>query len=129
MSYGGETMAEDKELLDKMIWKVANGEIKSGEAAEICGMKYPIFYKRLRKNKEAFAVFREKVSKRKKPLVEHKYNYEYKRDSNITYEERVAKVMADYHDKCKLPDKARKARALGMSYGYYSALVNGLGKF
>lgn len=122
-------MAEDKELLDKMIWKVANGEIKSGEAAEICGMKYPIFYKRLRKNKEAFAVFREKVSKRKKPLVEHQYNNEYKRDSDFNYAERLEKVMAEYHGKCKLADKEKQAKALGMSYGYYSALViNGLGR-
>lgn len=122
-------MTEDKELLDKMIWKVANGEIKSGEAAEICGMKYPIFYKRLRKNKEAFAVFRAKVSKRKKPLVEHKYNSEYKRDSDFNYAERLEKVMAEYHGKCKLADKEKQAKALGMSYGYYSALViNGLGR-
>lgn len=121
-------MAEDKELLDKMIWKVANGEIKSGEAAEICGMKYPIFYKRLRKNKEAFAVFREKVSKRKKPLVEHQYNIKFERDSDVSYMERVKKTMNKYHNKCNIADKVAQARAMGVSYGYYVAMSAGLGR-
>lgn len=122
-------MPEDKNLVNELVWKVANGEIPSVEAAKQCGLSYQVFYKRLRKNKEAFAVFREKVSKRKKPLVEHKYNNEYKRDSDFNYAERLEKVMAEYHGKCKLADKEKQAKALGMSYGYYSALViNGLGR-
>ena len=122
-------MPEDKKLVNELVWKVANGEIPSVEAAKQCGLSYQVFYKRLRKNKEAFAVFREKVSKRKRPLVNHQYNYEYKRDSDFNYAERLEKVMAEYHGKCKLADKEIQAKALGMSYGYYSALViNGLGR-
>ena len=120
-------MTDDKEL--KLIWAVANGEIPSVEAAKQCGLSYQVFYKRLRKNKEAFATFRVKVSKRKKPLVNHQYNNEYKRDSDFNYMERVKKTMNEYHNKCNIADKVAQARALGMSYGYYSALiVNGLGR-
>ena len=37
--------------------------------------------------------------------------------------------MNEYHNKCNIADKVAQARALGMSYGYYSALiVNGLGR-
>ena len=122
-------MPEDKKLVNELVWKVANGEIPSVEAAKQCGLSYQVFYKRLRKNKEAFAVFREKVSKRKKPLVNHQYNNEYKRDSDFNYAERLKKVMNEYHNKCNIADKVAHARALGMSYGYYSALiVNGLGR-
>jgi hypothetical protein len=120
---------EDKNLVNELVWKVANGEIPSVEAAKQCGLSYQVFYKRLRKNKEAFAVFREKVSKRKRPLVEHQYNIKFERDSDVSYMERVKKTMNEYHSKCNIADKVAQARALGMSYGYYSALVvNGLGK-
>ena len=121
-------MPEDKNLVNELVWKVANGEIPSVEAAKRCGLSYQVFYKRLRKNKDAFAVFRVKVSKRKKPLVDHKYNYEFKRDSDVSYMERVKKTMDEYHNKCKLADKEVQAKSLGMSYGYYSALINGLGR-
>lgn len=121
-------MPEDKNLVNELVWKVANGEMRSSEAAKQCGLSYQVFYKRLRKNKEAFAVFREKVSKRTRPLVDHKYNYEFKRDSDVSYMERVKKTMNEYHNKCKLADKEVQAKSLGMSYGYYSALINGLGR-
>ena len=121
-------MPEDKNLVNELVWKVANGEIPSVEAAKQCGLSYQVFYKRLRKNKEAFAVFREKVSKRKRPLIDHKYNYEFKRDSDIARAERLEKVMAEYHGKCKLADKEIQAKKLGMSYGQYVAFAEGLGR-
>jgi hypothetical protein len=121
-------MPEDKNLVNELVWKVANGEIPSVEAAKQCGLSYQVFYKRLRKNREAFAVFREKVSKRKRPLIDHKYNYQFKRDSDDTRAERLAKVMNEYHDKCKLADKEIQAKKLGMSYGQYVAFADGLGR-
>ena len=121
-------MPEDKNLVNELVWKVANGEIPSVEAAKQCGLSYQVFYKRLRKNKEAFALFREKVSKRTRPLIDHKYNYEFKRDSDIARAERLEKVMAEYHDKCKLADKEVQAKKLGMSYGQYVAFAEGLGR-
>ena len=121
-------MPEDKKLVNELVWKVANGEMRSSEAAKQCGLSYQVFYKRLRKNKEAFAMFREKVSKRTRPLVDHKYNYEFKRDSDVSYMERVKKTMDEYHNKCKLADKVAQARAMGVSYGYYVAMSAGLGR-
>ena len=121
-------MSDNQDKLTEMIWKVANGEIPSKKAAEICGLNYPVFYKRLRKNKEAFKVFRKKVSKRKKPLVEHKYNSNFKRDSDITKMERLKKVMTEYHKKSKIADKVAQAKAMGVSYGYYMAMVSGFGR-
>jgi hypothetical protein len=119
---------EDKNLVNELVWKVANGEIPSVEAAKQCGLSYQVFYKRLRKNREAFAVFREKVSKRKRPLVDHKYNYQFKRDSDDTRAERLAKVMNEYYEKCKLADKEIQAKKLGMSYGQYVAFAEGYGR-
>ena len=121
-------MTENKELVTKMVWQVANGEVKSKKAAEICGISYTKFYKRLRSNEEAYKVFRKKVSRRKKPLVNHQYNYEYKRDSDFNYAERLKKVMDEYHGKCKIADKVAQARAMGVSYGRYMAMCAGLGR-
>lgn len=121
-------MTADRELLNDLIWKVANGEMRSTVAAKKCGLSYQVFYKRLRKNKEAFAVFRDKVSKRKKPLIDNKYNYKYERDSDISYRERVKKVMDEYHDKCRIADKVAQAKAMGVSYGYYIAMSAGIGR-
>lgn len=121
-------MTADRELLNDLIWKVANGEMRSTVAAKKCGLTYQGFYKHLRKNKEAFAVFRDKVSKRKKPLIDNKYNYKYERDSDISYRERVKKVMDEYHDKCRIADKVAQAKAMGVSYGYYIAMSAGIGR-
>lgn len=125
---GGVIVTADRELLNELIWKVANGEMRSTVAAKQCGLSYQVFYKRLRKNKEAFALFREKVSKRKKPLVEHQYNIKFERDSDVSYMERVKKTMNEYHNKCNIADKVAQARAMGVSYGYYVAMSTGLGR-
>ena len=121
-------MSDNQDKLTEMIWKVANGEIPSKKAAEICGLNYHVFYKRLRKNVEAYMVFRKKVSKRTKPLVENKYNSKYKRDSDETKALRLKKTMDSYHAKSKIADKVAQAKAKGLSYGYYMAMVNGYGR-
>lgn len=121
-------MKDKPKNLDEMIWACAKGEIPSVEAAKRCGMEYQKFYKQLRRNVEAYALFREKVSRRKTPLVTDFSRRVFKREHDFEYESHLAMVMAQYQAKCKLALKERLARDMGLSYGYYVAFSDGYGR-
>lgn len=120
-------MLEKPEEFEKMMWECAKGNISTEDAAKRCGMKRDTFYSWLRKNEEAYQIYKKNSPIRKKSVTPSKRYYA--RECELEQERRAKEVMAEYHDKCKIADKVSRARALGMSYGYYSALVvNGLGK-
>lgn len=118
---------ENEKLLDEMIWACAKGEITVPDAAKKCELSYQQFYKRLRHNAEAYMLFREKVSRRKAPLVADtsRRMYEGARDHDLEYERRLASIMARYRAKSGLALKERLARAMGLTYGYYVAFTDG----
>jgi len=118
---------EKPEQFEEMMWECAKGNISTEDAAKRCGMKRDTFYSWLRKNEEAYQIYKKNNPIRKKSVTPSKRYYA--REFELEQERRAKEVMAEYHAKCKIADKVSRARALGMSYGYYSALVvNGLGK-
>jgi phage antirepressor YoqD-like protein len=125
----GGFVLEKPEQFEDMMWECAKGNISTEDAAKKCGMKLATFYSWLRKDEEAYALFRKNVPNRHKSVMPVDLWRNRMREKELEQKRKAEEVMSKYHAKCKIADKVAQARALGMSYGYYSALiVNGLGR-
>ena len=115
---------------EEMKWACVRGEMTTLDASVKCGMKLSTFYKRIKKDAEAYKEYRAHDEERRK-LVSQCVSIESSKKNSRRVEremeEHLAEVMKQYHSN-SLPYKLQNARAMGLSYGYYSAMCAGLGR-
>jgi phage antirepressor YoqD-like protein len=120
---------EKPEQFEDMMWECARGNISTEDAAKKCGMKLATFYSWLRKDEEAYAVYKKNIRYRKKSVMPTECWRSKNKKDELEMVRHKREVMAEYTKKSQVSLKARLARALGMSYGYYVALVvDGMGR-
>ena len=123
-------MLETPENFEEMKWACVRGEMTTLDASIQCGMKLSTFYKWLKMDREAYAEFKAHDNERRKLVSKHTDMVANKRSSRRQEREEenhLVEVMKQYHSE-GLQYKLKQARAMGMSYGYYSAMCAGLGR-
>lgn len=107
------------------------GELTTIDAAFECGMSASGFYRRIRADATAYITFLSNTVKRSQLKPLHKSP-----DENIAKcrqkaerkeKEHYEKVMKQYKSK-KIASMEQRAREMGVSYGYYMAMLKGLGR-
>jgi transposase len=119
---------EKPEQFDEMMWECAKGNISTEDAAKKCGMKLETFYSWLRKNNEAYALFRQNVGTRQKSVMPVDLFDKLERKRELLKERKAQETMKKYGSKSHINIKVQMAKAMGMSYGQYVAFADGLGK-
>jgi transposase len=110
------------------MWECARGNISTEDAAKRCGMKLTTFYSWLRKDKEAYALFRQNVGTRQKSVMPVDLFDKLERKRELLKERKAQETMKKYGSKSHINIKVQMAKAMGMSYGQYVAFADGLGK-
>jgi hypothetical protein len=107
------------------------GELTTIDAAFECGMSASGFYRRIRSDATAYIMFLSNTVKRSQLKPLHKSP-----DENIAKcrqkaerkeKEHYEKVMKQYKSK-KIASMEQRAREMGVSYGYYVAMMKGTGR-
>jgi glycerophosphoryl diester phosphodiesterase len=116
--------------IEEMKQACIRGEMTTLDASVKCGMKLPTFYKRIKQDAEAYKIYKANDDKRRKLVSQCADMDASKRNSRrneLEAENHFAEVMKQYHSE-NLQRKLQNARAMGLSYGYYSAMCAGLGR-
>jgi transposase len=119
---------EKPEQFEDMMWECAKGNISTEDAAKKCGMKLATFYSWLRKDKEAYALFRQNVGNRQKSTVPVDIFDKVEQKRKLMEKRKLQETMKKYGSKSHINIKVQMAKAMGMSYGQYVAFADGLGK-
>lgn len=112
--------AEAKELCIR-------GEITTPDGAFECGLSLSCFYAKIRRDAEAYLIYLSNMVKRSKLVSKHPDVRKKQRRQERIREEKGNASMKKYESKT-LKENEAKARELGVSYGYYVAMMKGLGK-
>lgn len=112
--------AEAKELCIR-------GEITTADGAFECGLSVSYFYAKIKRDAEAYLIYLSNMVKRSKLVSKHPdiRKRERKREKR---QEDLGKVSMEKYESKTLKENEAKARELGVSYGYYMAMMKGLGK-
>jgi transposase len=119
---------EKPEQFEDTMWECARGNISTEDAAKRCGMKLTTFYSWLRKDKEAYALFRQNVGNRQKSTVPVDIFDKVEQKRKLMEKRKLQETMKKYGSKSHVDLKVKMAKAMGMSYGQYVAFADGLGK-
>ena len=112
--------AEAKELCIR-------GEITTPDGAFECGLSVSYFYTKIRRDAEAYLIYLSNMVKRSKLVSKHPDIRKRERRREKKQEDLGNASMKKYESKT-LKENEAKARELGVSYGYYVAMMKGLGK-
>jgi hypothetical protein len=108
-----------------------NGDMTMVDAAYECGMSKSHFYTLVRQDKESYLLFLSNTEKRSRLKSQHLdpkvMARKYKRQAENEEENRLKKLMKKYHSKT-LGAKVSLAKQLGISYGKFMAMAQGLGR-
>lgn len=119
-------MLEKPKQFEDMMWECAKGNISTEDAAKRCGVKTETFYSWLRKDKEAYALFRKNIGSRKKSTMPVDLFDKLERKRKLEKERKSRETMSKYGKKSHINIKVQMANAMGMSYGRYIAFAEGL---
>ena len=112
--------AEAKELCIR-------GEITTADGAFECGLSPEYFYAKIKRDAEAYILFLSNMVKRSKLVSKHPNVRKQMQKQEKREGEQGHASMKKYESKT-LKENEAKARELGVSYGYYVAMMKGLGK-